>query len=492
MPLPVPSGFAPPAGIGPTLIDPNWLRSAPTFTNLILSGLLYESAATGIIASTTRTQAGATPLTLEVNRVDTSTAPAAGTVLGDGVMLMAATAGLDIAIINNTINIITVYGAGSDTINGVASSVGIPMPPGDVAQFESAGAGVWNFEAGVGASGALAVQLAASGISAAGANQVSATPLPADFNRISAATTNQGVRLPPATVAGLDIVVSNKSGAQIVVYGNGTDTIDGNAGSVGVAQMYNSVTFFFSTAPGVWETEGLATGFAPSGLQTVQFLDNITAAGTTQGTGTPITGQINTVANVAAGTGVNLPVGAPGLAVTVINNGANALIVYPAQSSSDTINGFAASAGLSLSVGAEATFNQTALGAWTAASATTKNASYNASASAVSFTASGAQITGGSAFVELDLTGNPAGAANVTLPTVAQMVAAMHSPLPGSSFELRVKNSANSAGWTIVTSTGWTLNGTMSIATTTWRDFVITVNSTSTATIQNAGGGNVL
>jgi len=115
---------------------------------------------------------------------------------------------------------------------------------------------------------------------------------------------------------------------------------------------------------------------------------------------------------------------------------------------------------------------------------------YNASASAVSFTASGAQVSGGSAMVVLDLTGNPAGAANVTLPTVAALVAAMQNPVPGDSFLLRIKNSANSGTWTVVTDTGWTLTGTVTVATATFRDFVVTLTSLTAAVLQNVGAGD--
>lgn len=120
------------------------------------------------------------------------------------------------------------------------------------------------------------------------------------------------------------------------------------------------------------------------------------------------------------------------------------------------------------------------------------SAAYSAANSAVSFTATAAQISGGSAFVELDLTGNPAGAANVTLPTVAALVAAIVGVGIGDSYVLRIKNSANSNTWTVVTAAGWTLAGTMTIATTTWRDFTVTMTAAATATLQNAGGGNVL
>ena len=62
-----------------------------TFRNLTLIQLIFESALIGVTAGTTRTQAGATPVVnTEVNRIDTATAPSAGSPLGDGVSMMAA------------------------------------------------------------------------------------------------------------------------------------------------------------------------------------------------------------------------------------------------------------------------------------------------------------------------------------------------------------------------------------------------------------------
>lgn len=119
------------------------------------------------------------------------------------------------------------------------------------------------------------------------------------------------------------------------------------------------------------------------------------------------------------------------------------------------------------------------------------SSAYNASASAVAFTASPAQISGGSANVVLDLTGAPAAALNVQLPTVAALVAALPNPVIGDSYMLRVKNSGNTLAWTLTTNTGWTLNGTVAVATATWRDFVLTLTSLTTATLQNAGSGTL-
>jgi hypothetical protein len=57
---------------------------------------------------------------------------------------------------------------------------------------------------------------------------------------------------------------------------------------------------------------------------------NITAAGSTQGTATALTKEFNLISNVSSGTGVALPTAVSGMAITVINGSANALLVYPA------------------------------------------------------------------------------------------------------------------------------------------------------------------
>jgi hypothetical protein len=119
---------------------------------------------------------------------------------------------------------------------------------------------------------------------------------------------------------------------------------------------------------------------------------------------------------------------------------------------------------------------------------TDTSASYSASASAVSFTATPAQISGGSAIAVLDLTGAPAAAENLTLPTVAALVAALPGAAIGDSWILRVKNTGDTSAWTVLTNTGWTLNGIVAVAQG-FRDFVVTLTSLTTATLQNVGSG---
>jgi hypothetical protein len=104
-------------------------------------------------------------------------------------------------------------------------------------------------------------------------------------------------------------------------------------------------------------------------LNSSQSTYGITAAGTTQATATPLGAVLNQVDTVTASSGVNLPLSTgkhntPCQFVVVVNNGANALSIYGAQGSTDTINGIAGSTALSLPIGASAIFTSIKGGAW--------------------------------------------------------------------------------------------------------------------------------
>lgn len=226
------------------------------------------------------------------------------------------------------------------------------------------------------------------------------------------------------------------------------------------------------------------------GFLITSVADGLSAAGTTQATGTQLTSAFNTISTAAAGSGVNLPQFTPGLSVTVVNNGANALLVYPFQGSTDTINGNAATVGVLALPGSVSTFGSTVAGAITVQADSSKMAAFNTNTATSAATLTAANISGGAATVDLAMTGTLAGAAVLTLPTVASLVAAIQSPTVGTSYRLRIINeSSGNFAWTVTTNTGWTVTGTMSIAQNTWRDFVVTLTSLAAATIQNVGVG---
>jgi hypothetical protein len=121
-------------------------------------------------------------------------------------------------------------------------------------------------------------------------------------------------------------------------------------------------------------------------------------------------------------------------------------------------------------------------------------------ATAVSATLTAANVLNGNgtacADVILFLTGAITAATNVTLPTVASLLAAINLPQIGTTYRLRVVNVAGTGSgvFTVVTNTGWTLNaagGAATVAVGGWREFIVKVTSVSsaTATLQTVGTG---
>lgn len=118
---------------------------------------------------------------------------------------------------------------------------------------------------------------------------------------------------------------------------------------------------------------------------------------------------------------------------------------------------------------------------------------YNADAATASKTLAATEICG-AAQVYLAFTGTAGAGVAATLPTVANLIAALPAAVQSSpvglSWQLRIINVATTQTITVTTNTGWTVSGTATIATTVWRDFVVTITSATTATIQAVGAGN--
>ncbi len=119
---------------------------------------------------------------------------------------------------------------------------------------------------------------------------------------------------------------------------------------------------------------------------------------------------------------------------------------------------------------------------------------FNAATNTTAFTAAGSQISG-AAQVFFNLSGTLGAGQALTLPTVANLIAALPAAVQASpvglTWQLRVINSSGGAfAWTVTTNTGWTLAGTsQAIAQNTWQDYVVTITSATTATLQAAGKG---
>ena len=262
-------------------------------------------------------------------------------------------------------------GAGSDVgldvqipVAQTANALQITKPDGTVVSyFDKSGnvgfnAGAYLFE-----SAANAV------VPYNGGGQTSATPL---NTQTAAVTTSVATTAPfdslmlPTSVAGLELLIINASANAIQIFGASTDTIDGVATATGVTQMAHSLVIYSCPVAGLWYSEGLATGYGGSGLQTLSYTPAITAhSGGTQAAAVNLTSMINRVSVVAAqGDSVALPASAIGLEITVINRGANPCQVYGNNTAADTINGIATGTGISQGINTAAVYICNVAGNW--------------------------------------------------------------------------------------------------------------------------------
>ena len=284
---------------------------------------------------------------------------------GDSIKLPPTFAGQRVAVINGASNPMQVFGSGADTINGVATATGISQPANSIEIYICATAGKWFVDAGVGFSGSLFTESAKDNITAfATGGQTSATQLTTQTSRITTvATAGDSIKL-PASAPGLELMVINSGANPMQVFGAGADTIDGVATATGVSQMTNSVVIYVCTTAGAWYTEGLATGYAGGGLQTLSFSSALTAfAGGGQASATALPSLINRVSTVVnQGDSVKLPGAIAGLAIVVLNRGAQPMQVFGAGT--DTINGIATATGISQGINTTATYVCAVAGNW--------------------------------------------------------------------------------------------------------------------------------
>jgi hypothetical protein len=101
------------------------------------AGLQIESFTPAVTAHAGGTQAAATALTAMINRVSVVATQ------GDSVLLPAAVVGLAIIVINKGANPMQVFGAGTDTINAIATATGISQGINTTATYVCNVAGNW-------------------------------------------------------------------------------------------------------------------------------------------------------------------------------------------------------------------------------------------------------------------------------------------------------------------------------------------------------------
>lgn len=108
-------------------------------------------------------------------------------------------------------------------------------------------------------------------------------------------------------------------------------------------------------------------------------------------------------------------------------------------------------------------------------------------------TATAAAVCGGI----LNRTGAPGGAVVETTPTAALIITRLQAlqcsvPFDGTyQFRFRYINNAMGQTTTWTAGSGVTVTGTATIATNAWRDFLVTIDSASSVTFTNIGGGSL-
>jgi hypothetical protein len=199
----------------------------------------------------------------------------------------------------------------------------------------------------------------------AGGGQANATQITGQIAKvITVATSGDSVSLPEAR-PGIDMLLLNRGANPMQVFGNGTDTIDGIAAATGISQMQNSVILYICITQGKWETEGSATGFGASGLQTMSIIDGLTAAHTNagQGVGPIFTRMLNRIATCAnTNDSANLPASFSGAMITVVNAGAQTAAIFPAAG--EQINALGANNAFALAAAKVAQFYCLTVGQW--------------------------------------------------------------------------------------------------------------------------------
>lgn len=205
-----------------------------------------------------------------------------------------------------------------------------------------------------------------------------------------------------------------------------------------------------------------------------------------QASATALTANINRITTCAtAGDSVKLPTAAPGLSVVVINDGAAACDIFPVTG--DQIDTLAANTAIRVAAGSRAVFYCTVALIWVSMPTPLPYAKYTLNATAGATTAAAGDLTG-AAVVSAAYSG-VSGAA-LTTRTATQMFADTPNARVGDRYLLILTNT--SAGTTTLTAgTGVTLTGTMTLATNTVRQFIVTFTSATAITIQSIAVGTI-
>ena len=271
--------------------------TSPTFTNVTLTGLLYESAAGALTANATGTQAAGLALTKEVNRITTAANTSAPY---SAVVLPAATAGLTIAVINKAANPIQVFPAGSDAIDGLTAAASVTQMQSSMVLFTCATAGAWDSEGlGTGYVGSFQTFSSIDSLTASGQTLAFAQ------SRFTTVAAGQSTYLPSAAV-GISLTVINAGANPLSVYPATGQYINALSVNVSYVIPVGGVCEFFTTNTTTWHTVLSASSVTQQAYQTATNTSAFTATAANI-----ISGSIETVLAltgvVSANTAITLP-----------------------------------------------------------------------------------------------------------------------------------------------------------------------------------------
>ena len=210
---------------------------------------MFPTASLPVVAAAGGGQLNATLMSPDINRVTTVAT------IGDSVRLPLATSPVSVVVINNTANSMQVFGTGTDTINGVASSVGIPQLGNSIDFYVAGAPGQWFVESGLGFSGPFPTVSSTNAITATpSGTQANSFAVTTAINRITVvATAGDSVRLPLAA-PGMQIIVSNAGGAAMTVWPGVGDAVNSLSANAAYSLPINKTAEFFSAASGFWHS----------------------------------------------------------------------------------------------------------------------------------------------------------------------------------------------------------------------------------------------
>ena len=225
--------------------------------------LIFESVGDSLTAAGT-TQATALQLAAELNRV-TTVAAGAGVILpstaktpasGPNAGVLNPGVGLTVMIINHGANPLQVYGAGTDTINDVATATGVQQMVSSMVIYTQTVTGKWYSEGlGGGYSGSFQTFSAKNGIAPSTVNLSSATSvsLANMINRTTGGVDSAVAVSLPASAVGMNLTLLNAcTGSLNVFSGNTVDVINAIASTSPYAVASSKSVEFFCANVGQW------------------------------------------------------------------------------------------------------------------------------------------------------------------------------------------------------------------------------------------------